>query len=186
MWVLISKPPWTQHRMLLYKVLMNCPMRQPCFCSRLQRTRLKCNSQLFPSSRVLASAPQWPQLSYKYSKRQSLWQLLKCSFQLVTKRRMIILLTIKTDPHVAKRNPEQHYVMSKFKLCLHSKGSPSPPPDPLLFFLSALSLFVCMKLAKCIISVTLSWPLASLSFPLLHMLRAALYDRTTVSFLTGP
>ena len=126
MWVLISKPPWTQHRMLLYKVLMNCPMRQPCFCSRLQRTRLKCNSQLFPSSRVLASAPQWPQLSYKYSKRQSLWQLLKCSFQLVTKRRMIILLTIKTDPHVAKRNPEQHYVMSKFKLCLHSKGSPSP------------------------------------------------------------
>lgn len=115
--------------MLSYKVLMNCPIRQPCFCSRLHRTRLKCNSQLFPSSRVLASAPQWPQLSYKYSKRQSLWQLLKCSFQLVTKRRMIILLTIKTDPHVAERNPEQHYVMSKFKLCLHSKGSPSPPPD---------------------------------------------------------
>ena len=102
-WVLISKPPWTQHSMLLCKVLMNCPIRQPCFCSRLQRTRLKYNSQLFPSSRVLASAPQWPQLSYKYSKRQSLWQLLKCSFQLVIKMRMIILIVLKTDPHVAEK-----------------------------------------------------------------------------------
>lgn len=102
-WVLISKPPWTQHSMLLCKVLMNCPIRQPCFCSRLQRTRLKYNSQLFPSSRALASAPQWPQLSYKYSKRQSLWQLLKCSFQLVTKMRMIILIVLKTDPHVAEK-----------------------------------------------------------------------------------
>lgn len=172
--------------MLLCKVLMNCPIRQPCFCSRLQRTRLKCNSQLFPSSKVLASAPQWPQLNYKYSKRQSLWQLLKCSFQLVTKRRMIILLAIKTNPHIAERNPEQHYVMSIFKLCLHSKGSPSPSPDPLLFFLSPFSLFVCMKLVECIISVTLSWTLASLPFPLLRMLRAALYDRTVISSLTGP
>lgn len=127
--------------MLLCKVLMNCPIRQPCFCSRLQRTRLKCNSQLFPSSKVLASAPEWPQLNYKYSKRQSLWQLLKRSFQLVTKRRMIILLAIKTDPHVAERNPEQHHVMSIFKLCLHSKGSPSPPPDPLPFSLLPLCVY---------------------------------------------
>lgn len=42
-------------------------------------------------------------LSYKYSKGQSLWQLLKCSLQLMTEMRMIILLVIKTHPHVAEK-----------------------------------------------------------------------------------
>lgn len=42
--------------------------------------------------------------SHKYSKRQSLWLLLKCSFHVMTMMRIIILLIIKNDPHVAEKS----------------------------------------------------------------------------------
>lgn len=73
------------------------------------------------------------------------------------------------------RNPKEHYVMFKVKLCLNSKGSPLSDPGPLLFFLSLIGLLV-LVLNFSNASPSLCSRPHSLHFLFLHRLRAALSD----------